>query len=92
MNTPGFTAEQSLHSGRGRYRSGWTRGPFSGGVVPAIPRCENCDALLDYCAEHGGRPRAACYACAIGHCDSSEENPGGRCYYDPILNQRVCDL
>jgi len=91
MNMPGFTAEQSLNAARGRYRTGRRPAARSGGVVPAIPRCGNCPDLLDYCAEHGGRPRAACYACAIGHCDDSEENPGGHCYYDPILNRRICD-
>jgi len=92
MNIPGFTADQSLHPVRGRYRSSR---PVMGGlsaVVPAIPRCENCDSLLEYCATHGGRPRAACYACAVGNCDSSEENPGGRCWLDPISGRRICDL
>ena len=92
MNIPGFTGEASLHGPRGRYRSGGHPATRSGAVVPAIPRCENCDDLLDYCATHGGRPRAACAACAAGVCDSSEENPGGRCWLDPITNRRICDL
>jgi hypothetical protein len=92
MNIPGFTAEKSLHAVRGRYRSGRRATTLSGAVVPAIPRCENCDYILDYCATHGGRPRAACAACAVGVCDSSEENPGGRCWLDPITNRRICDL
>jgi hypothetical protein len=93
MNTmPGFTAEQSLQAARGRYRSGQPAAVHSDAVIPAIPRCENCEALLEYCATHGGRPRAACYACAIGHCDSSEENPGGHCWYDPVSGTRICDL
>jgi hypothetical protein len=91
MNIPGFTAENSLTATQGRYRSRLVAsGP--GGVIPAIPRCENCDQLLEYCASHGWRPRAACAACAAGHCDSSEENPGGHCWYDPINHMRVCDL
>jgi hypothetical protein len=92
LNMPGFTAVQSLGAAHGRYRSGRPVASASGGVIPAIPRCENCDALLEYCATHGGRPRAACAACATGFCDSSDENPGGRCWYDPISNRRVCDL
>ncbi len=91
MNMPGFSAERSLQATRGRYRGSRVAAARSGGVVPAIPRCENCDSLLDYCAEHGGRPRAACAACAAGVCDSSEENPGGRCYLDPISGRRICD-
>lgn len=90
MNIPGFTADHSL-SPRGRYR-GRRAARQAGSAIPAIPRCENCEALLEYCATHGGRPRAACAACATGRCDSSSENPGGHCYYDPILNRRVCDL
>jgi hypothetical protein len=92
MNMPGFTAEQSLRAVRGRYRSGRPVASRSGTVIPAIPRCENCDALLEYCATHGGQPRAACAACAAGHCDSSNENPGGHCWYDPILNRRIFNL
>ena len=93
MNMPGFNAEQSLHAGRGRYHSGRRVTNGSGGdVIPAIPRCANCDYILDNCERNGWKPRAACAACAAGHCDSSEENPGGHCYYDPILNRRICDL
>jgi hypothetical protein len=92
VNMPGFTAEKSLQAVRGRYRSGRPVAVQSAAVIPAIPRCENCDTLLEYCATHGGRPRAACAACAAGICDSSDENPGGHCWYDPILNRRICDL
>jgi hypothetical protein len=92
MKMPGFTAERSLNATRGRYRSSRRAAAASGLVTPAIPRCENCDAILDRCAVNGFRPRAVCAACASGRCDSSEENPGGCCYYDPILNRRICDL
>ena len=92
MNMPGFTADQSLQAVRGRYRSGRPVARLSDAVIQAIPRCENCEALLEYCSTHGGKPRAACAACASGHCDSSVENPGGHCWYDPILNRRICDL
>jgi hypothetical protein len=86
MNTPGFTAERSLQPVRGRYRSGGTVAVGSDAVIPSIPRCKNCDTLLDYCATHGGRPRAACIACATGNCDSGEE----RCEIDPITNRLRC--
>jgi hypothetical protein len=92
MNIPGFTAEKSLHAARGHYRSGRRAAAPSDTVIPAIPRCENCETLLEYCATHGGRPRAACAACASGHCDSSEENPGGRCWIEPLTGRRICDL
>ena len=92
MNIPGFAAEQSLYAVRGHYRSRRQVAAQPNSVIPASPRCENCDYILDYCATHGGRPRAACAACRAGRCDSSEENPGGQCWYDPILNRRVCDL
>ena len=85
VNMPGFTAEQSLRAVRGRYRSGRTA-PAASAVIPAIPRCENCDDLLDYCATHGGRPRAACIACATGNCDSGQE----RCEFDPITGRLRC--
>jgi hypothetical protein len=92
MSMPGFTAEQSLPAVRGRYRSGRRAAGVSGAVMPAIPRCENCDYILDYCDAHGGRPYAACRACATGRCDSSEENPGGHCWLDPISGTRICDI
>ena len=92
MNIPGFTAEQSLQAVRGCYRSGRPIAVGSTAVIPAIPRCENCDWILDNCERNGGRPRALCAACAAGICDSSEENPGGRCWYDPISGRRICDL
>ena len=86
MNMPGFTAERSLQAVRGRYRSGRTVAVASDAVIPAIPRCENCPALLEYCARHGGRPRAACIACSTGDCDSGQE----RCEYDPITGRIRC--
>jgi hypothetical protein len=92
MNMPGFTAAQSLHAVRGRYRSGRRGAGLSGAVMPAIPRCENCDYILDNCAANGWRPYALCRACAIGRCDSSEENPGGHCRIDPISGRRICDI
>jgi len=92
MNMPGFTADRSLQAARGRYRSGGRVAARSAAVIPAIPRCENCEALLEFCATHGGKPRAACAACAFGICDSSVENPGGRCHIDPLSGRRICDL
>jgi len=86
MSMPGFTAQQSLQAVRGRYRSGRAIAGGADVVVPAIPRCENCDTLLEYCATHGGRPRAACIACATGNCDSGQE----RCEIDPITGRLRC--
>lgn len=86
MNIPGFTAEESLRASHGLYRGGHAVDAQPGGVIPSIPRCENCPDLLEYCATHGGRPRAACLACATGHCDSGQE----RCEFDPIRNKLVC--
>jgi hypothetical protein len=61
--------------------------------MPALPRCENCDYILENCDANGGRPYALCRACASGRCDSSgEENPGGHCYIDPISGRRICDI
>jgi len=86
MNLPGFTADRSLQAARGRYRGAARAAGGPGAVILAIPRCENCDTLLDYCATHGGRPRAACIACATGNCDSGEE----RCEPDPITGKLRC--
>ena len=91
MNMPGFTADQSLHAARGRYRSGRPAATLSDAFVPAIPRCENCPRILRNCNRTGGRPRALCEACALGHCDSTVE-PGPNCRYDPIDDRFVCDL
>jgi hypothetical protein len=68
MNMPGFTADQSLHPARGRYRSGRPSSSCSNVVVPAIPACRNCDWILDQCERHGWRPRALCSACLFGNC------------------------
>lgn len=92
MNMPGFSAEQSLSVARGRYRTGRRVGSRAAGIVPAIPNCANCDAILDRCAVNGGKPRAVCNACASGNCSSGEENPGGRCWYDGVRNRVICDL
>jgi len=92
MNMPGFSADASLYRSSGYYRHGQSADSHADTVVPAIPFCGNCDGILDRCERNGWRPRAVCNACATGHCDSSDENPGGRCWYDPNLNRRVCDL
>jgi hypothetical protein len=92
MSLPGFTADESLRAASRPYRSARPSATRSGGVIPAIPRCENCDAILTNCESNGWRPRAACNACNAGICDSSDENPGGRCWLDPISGMRICDL
>ena len=92
MSLPGFTADESLRAASRQYRTGRPSASRSAGIIPAIPPCRNCDAILDQCERNGWRPRAVCAACAAGNCDSSEENPGGRCWLDPITNTRICDL
>lgn len=81
MSMPGFHAEATLGQAprrqRGVRRDGRSR---AGGVVPAIPRCDNCDEILDRCAENGFRPRAVCRACFYGNCYSGVEDPTP---YDP---------
>ena len=78
-NLPGFTAEASLFKMSGGYcQTGHSADSHAGTVVPAIPFCDNCDEILDRCAENGGRPRAVCRACAIGNCFSGVENPPPR--------------
>jgi hypothetical protein len=68
-NIPGFTAEDSLYGTRGHYR---TRrhaiNTSTHAIIPAIPRCQNCDYILDQCEIHGWRPRALCNACLVGNC------------------------
>lgn len=75
MNIPGFTAEASVYRASSDYLGTGFANSHGGAVIPAIPRCENCDDLLDYCAEHNWRPRAACNACATGNCSSGVETP-----------------
>jgi hypothetical protein len=67
-NMPGFTADQSLHAARGRYRSGRSFSSRPDAVIPAIPMCRNCDYILDNCERFGWRPRAVCNACLFGNC------------------------
>jgi hypothetical protein len=81
-NMPGFTADQSLHAARGRYRSGWPSTSRSNAVIPAIPACRNCDWILDQCEIHGWRPRAVCNACAANYC--YEEPPMPDPFPDPF--------
>ena len=95
MNTikmPGFSAERSLQATHGRYRGRWSVALKPGAVIPAIPRCENCDYILGNCEANGWKPTAACNACASGRCSSGEENPGGRCWYEPFSGRIICDL
>jgi len=69
MRLPAFDADRSLYAAAGRYRAARTAsGGAAGGVVPARPKCSNCDDILDRCADNGGFPRAVCNACASGNC------------------------
>jgi hypothetical protein len=77
MNLPKFTAADSLYQSTGRYRHGPSAIPRDGTVVPALPFCENCDEILDRCAQNGGYPSAVCRACARGACYSGVERPPG---------------
>ena len=75
MSLPKFTATESLYRNNDWYphqQSGELRADV---VVPAIPACKNCDYILDRCAQNGGRPRAVCWACAIGHCYTEDPMP-----------------
>ena len=92
IKMPGFTAEQSLQSMRGRYRSGQPVALSLDGVIPAIPSCDNCDFILNKCENNGWKPRAACNACNSGNCSSGEENPGGHCRYDHASGDVICDF
>lgn len=75
MRLPAFTAAQSLYTRGARFRGGQSGDAPSDVVVPALPHCDNCDDILDNCAENGGFPRAVCRACARGRCYSGVENP-----------------
>ena len=70
MRLPAFDADRSLYAAAaGRYRATRTAsGDAAGAVVPARPKCSNCDDILDRCADNGGFPRAVCNACANGNC------------------------
>jgi hypothetical protein len=83
MNIPGFTADRSLRPARGRYRnSRFAAQQHSGDVIPALPRCENCDYILENCERNNWRPRALCAACALGNC--WDEPPMPNPYPDPF--------
>lgn len=92
MNIPGFTAEQSLHLVHGHYIGGMSVTAHTDTVIPALPRCDNCDFILENCANNGWKPRAVCNACNSGRCYSGEENPGGHCRYDHISGGIICDV
>jgi hypothetical protein len=83
MNIPGFTADKSLCKTNGHYRAGRhaLHSPMPT-IIPAIPRCENCDYILEQCEKHGWRPRAVCNACAVGNC--YEEPPMPNPFPDPF--------
>ena len=81
MKMPGFTAEASLYKTRGRYRAG-RHAINSNLIIPAIPRCENCDYILDRCESNGWRPRGLCNMCAVGNC--YEEPPMPDPFPDPF--------
>ncbi len=82
MSLPSFSAEHSLYAGAGSYRTSFAAAGSSNDVVPAIPACDNCDAILDRCGRNGGRPRAVCHACAAGRCYTEGEAPDP--YPDPF--------
>lgn len=92
VNIPGFTAEQSLQQVGRHYRTGRSGDVQPGAIIPAIPRCENCDFILANCEANGWKPRAVCNACYSGRCYSGEENPGGHCRYDHVSGGIICDL
>jgi hypothetical protein len=68
MNIPGFNAEASLYKGGSYRHRGQLASSRGGSIIPAIPRCENCDWILENCERNGWRPRALCAACAVGNC------------------------
>ena len=82
MNMPGFTAETSLYKSSGHYQAGRHALHSPNQIIPAIPRCENCEYILERCENNGWRPRAVCNACAVGHC--YEEPPMPNPFPDPF--------
>lgn len=82
MNLPGFNAEASLYKTSRHYRSGRPSALLSDAVIPAIPRCENCDFILSNCEVNGWRPRAVCNACLVGNC--YDEPPWPDPFPDPF--------
>jgi len=78
MRLPAFDADRSLYAAAGRYRAARTAsGGAAGALVPARPKCSNCDDILDRCADNGGFPRAVCNACANGNCYEDGPVPAG---------------
>ena len=75
MNMPGYHADASLGRRAGRFRRMRAGESAVQSVVPAIPACRNCDAIIDRCLENGMRPRAVCNACLSGNCYSGTEFP-----------------
>ena len=68
MNLPGFSAEASLYRTDGSFQGGLLFAPRAGAVIPAIPKCDNRDWILNNCSKNGWRPRAVCDACYFGNC------------------------
>jgi subtilisin family serine protease len=60
-----------------------TRHPW---VIPVVACDLGGKPIPEYCATHGGRPRAACLACATGDGDSGHE----RYEVDPITGRLRC--
>lgn len=82
MNMPAFTAETSLYATNGHYRAGSRAFPSPNQIFPAIPRCDNCESILERCENNGWRPRAVCNACLFGNC--YDEPPLPDPYPDPF--------
>jgi hypothetical protein len=82
MSLPGFTADESLRAASRPYRTARPSASRSGGVIPAIPLCRNCDDILDRCERNGWRPRGLCSLCANHIC--YEEPPMPDPFPDPF--------
>ncbi len=56
MSMPGFTADTALYKTNGHYQPG-RHAIYSPGsaIIPAIPRCENCEDILERCENNGWR-------------------------------------